>query len=270
MILTLKNKFNVGDKVFTIEQIPLIATCGLCNGTKIIKLNTHSIRCPHCKGEGIIKHKKYKTWSVINHDGIIKSISYKKYINGLDVIKYNIRINGYSLHRGEQNVFNSLEEAQAACNKLNNVITNTSELIDKTSNYISNAPANVTIQNNLQVTLDFTNKIKLYTIKKESSFIQCTLCDDNGHIMYKNSILVCPACNGNKKITILHNLLWYPVEEPVYVHRYTINIKDKITVKYGLGNSSQHFNRNKCNMFLSLEDAKNRCEELNTEILNSL
>ena len=52
------------------------------------------------------------TWVVLG-EAKIKSIKYKKYISGVDAIRYNLYMNKRGrLRRNEKNIFNTIEEGE--------------------------------------------------------------------------------------------------------------------------------------------------------------
>lgn len=269
MKIVLNNKYNVGESVFVIGQKPLTVKCDLCSGEKSIISDSKKIRCPQCRGTGNIDHHKYMTWVVLG-EAKIKSIKYKKYINGVDAIRYNLYMDKRGrLRRNEKNIFNTIEEAQIACDILNKVVQEGENAeVKQLENKETLEKASIEKENNY-VEVMYSKEQQLYTIKKGPSAIKCTLCNEKGEVDVQGMLIQCPACQGAKKVVALYKTFWKPVKNTVHVYRYDVSIGDEISIKYGLTDNVHTFSRKESNIFFTMEDAENMCKKLNNDIVKA-
>ena len=134
--MNLQTKFNIGDKVATIQNFSeeIFKTCSTCEGSGKIQIKDKEFDCPDCYGKGGTEEWETKKWNVANNKGILSG--YDKVIKvDIDVfrnkgdIKSTIIIRyilGYRYSDSscgtlwpEEDVFGSIEEAQLECNKRN-------------------------------------------------------------------------------------------------------------------------------------------------------
>lgn len=113
-MFTIDNKFNIGEEVYLIHQVPIKYNCPVCQGKGEFNYNGHDIRCPKCNGHGKLHDNKAKIWEVMDNTYKISTI--KVSYNGNDVhVRY--KVSGYN--RAESNIFQSYEDAKDQCHKLN-------------------------------------------------------------------------------------------------------------------------------------------------------
>lgn len=113
-----ETKFNVGDEVYITKTINLAMVCKECWGSGTKKYNDIPCECSNCSGEGV---KRSTECVSLTNPAVIDDIRIK--VNASDIqVKYKIRHDGKSLHRTEENLFRSLEEAEEFCES-QNVIT---------------------------------------------------------------------------------------------------------------------------------------------------
>lgn len=117
-MITIKNKFEVGELVYSIESVPMESTCDVCSGEGTIQCKEKTFRCPQCKGEKTISSSKFKMWRVIPEKLKIGSI--KATINGTNC---TLRYKASGRNRAEFNLFKTFEDAQKRCDELNFVIS---------------------------------------------------------------------------------------------------------------------------------------------------
>ena len=113
-MILIENKFNVGERVYLIQQVPVHFDCNVCNGEGKFLYNNYKIRCPKCNGSGKLHDCNARVWKVIDDECKVSSI--KASYNGHNIsIRY--KISGYN--RLEENVFDTFEKAQIRCDELN-------------------------------------------------------------------------------------------------------------------------------------------------------
>lgn len=108
------NKFEIGQEVFTINQVPIHYKCPVCEGEGMFIHNNCKIRCPKCSGSGKLHEAHARVWEVIKDKCIISSI--KVSYNGQNT---SIRYKTAGLSRNESNIFETIEKAQERCDFLN-------------------------------------------------------------------------------------------------------------------------------------------------------
>lgn len=114
--MELKNKFDVGQEVYTVIRKPIQYDCPVCNGTGKFNHNGYDVKCPHCNGVGRLTDKK-TLWNVV--DGKVKVRTIKASIwNDYQTIKYMIDSTNtieYIKSRPESQLFETLEDAEKFC-----------------------------------------------------------------------------------------------------------------------------------------------------------
>ena len=116
-MITINNKFNIGEEVYGIWNVPMQNTCDMCDGTGAIEYREKIVRCPQCKGVKVLINDKYKYWEVMPDK--LKIYSIKATINKSDV---NIRYKASGYNRNEDNLFEAIEDAQKRCDELNYIV----------------------------------------------------------------------------------------------------------------------------------------------------
>lgn len=117
-MITINNKFEVGEEVYSIRAMPMENTCDICKGNGVINYEGKELRCPQCKGDKVIVNDTYKIWKVIPEKLKIGAI--KASFNGTDC---RVKYKASGLKRAEQNLFKTFEEAQKRCDELNFVVS---------------------------------------------------------------------------------------------------------------------------------------------------
>jgi len=128
--MELKTKFNIGDKVATIQNFSeeVFKTCLTCEGSGKIQVKDKEFNCPDCYGNGGKEEWETKKWNISNDKGILTG--YDKVIKiDIDISKNEIKIRyilGYRYSESycgtlwsEDEVFGSIEEAQLECDRRN-------------------------------------------------------------------------------------------------------------------------------------------------------
>lgn len=106
--MEIKTKFNVGDKVWTINQGEVQEKCPICNGKERVKIKNKSYMCPECNGDGYVK-KLHPEWKVFYY----KREIWRLIINRSKEEIYSVEGNEYKV----KDCFATKEEAQKECDK---------------------------------------------------------------------------------------------------------------------------------------------------------
>ena len=101
------NKFNLGDKVWYIEELPIETKkqCPTCLDVGKILINEESFSCPKCYGKGYLT--KYERQKLIFYSDI-----YEICINREGITYLIMELNGNYSRRKEQDIFATKEEAE--------------------------------------------------------------------------------------------------------------------------------------------------------------
>lgn len=114
--MELRNKFEIGQEVYTVIRKPIQYDCPVCNGTGKFNHNGYDVKCPHCNGVGKLTDKK-TLWNVVENKVSIRSI--RANIHGADLqsIKYKVSCKSdYRIDsRPESQLFFTVEEAEKFC-----------------------------------------------------------------------------------------------------------------------------------------------------------
>ena len=119
--ITYETKFNYGDMVYLIKEIPATMACNACDENGCIKTLTGlKITCPACKGRGIFTLDDIKTWVVIDEPFVISEIKIRGFSKTNYSVKYKVRAPFAGCHNpSELNMFSSREIAQLECDRRN-------------------------------------------------------------------------------------------------------------------------------------------------------
>lgn len=119
--MELRNKFEIGQKLYTVIRKPIQYDCPVCIGTGKFNHNGYDVRCPHCSGAGKLYDKK-TLWNVVEDKVKIKSIRVNIHGDNLQNIKYKVDCqSNYEIKsRPETQLFTELEEAEKFCYDNNN------------------------------------------------------------------------------------------------------------------------------------------------------
>ena len=126
MNFNFSTKLDVTDKAFTIANFPErnSAPCTFCSESgKMLGNDGSTDRCPRCRGTGNIFNINNTFWAVDKENLIIDTIRATLMVNRNDEVfnspSEEYYFAGYHYARTETEVFKSLEEAQAECDKRN-------------------------------------------------------------------------------------------------------------------------------------------------------
>lgn len=107
-------KFTYGDSVYLIGQSPVSKQCPMCNATKLYD----GERCPACHATGTIQMER-KEWKVMDEPFIIDHFRVSINMHGVSGVRYHGHAGFKSLNRAEENLFETVEAAQAECDRRN-------------------------------------------------------------------------------------------------------------------------------------------------------
>lgn len=122
-MFVVENKFDIGEEVYLIEQIPFEYDCPVCKGEGKFLHNNYLIKCLKCFGSGQVLDNKIKVWVVMEGTHLIHGIKVRR-INNINKIKYKVS----TFNRSEDNIFKTFEEAEKRCFHLNKGIENTENI----------------------------------------------------------------------------------------------------------------------------------------------
>lgn len=115
-MITIENKFEVGEKAFTVYRMPVHYKCPICEGNGKFEHNGYEVQCKNCNGSGKL-HDAHNTLLAptevtvssikISHNRINTSIRYKVYSDK------NVR------NRSQQTMFKTFEETENYCKCVN-------------------------------------------------------------------------------------------------------------------------------------------------------
>jgi len=114
--MELRNKFEIGQEVYTVIRKPIQYNCPVCDGSGKFNHNGYDVKCPHCNGSGKLYDKK-TLWNVVEDKVSIRTIRANIHSSGGQSIKYKVNCNNdYRINsRPESQLFLTLEEAEKFC-----------------------------------------------------------------------------------------------------------------------------------------------------------
>lgn len=117
--MELKNKFDIGEEVFTIIQESLKVECPICKSSGIIMYNDYKIICPECKGKKEI-FTNHRVWKVLDKKVTVRRI---KASVGLEsqTIKYLLSGSCDVNSRSENHLFKTKDDAESLCKEYNKI-----------------------------------------------------------------------------------------------------------------------------------------------------
>lgn len=110
---------------------------------------------------------------------------------------------------------------------------------------------------------------KVYIIEKADQIHECHICEGKGKIDYKDKEMKCPECMGKgffvntKSINAISENEWVVKEIKI-----KIESDGSILLRYKITDGTRSLNRAEENVFMTKDDAINRCIELNTNTMN--
>lgn len=113
--MELRNKFEIGQEVYTVIRKPIQYDCPVCNGTGKFNHNGYDVKCPHCNGSGKLTDNK-TLWNVVDGKVTIGSIRANIHSNNGQSIKYKVHSKDeYINSRPESQLFLTIKEAEKFC-----------------------------------------------------------------------------------------------------------------------------------------------------------
>jgi len=114
-MITINNKFEVGEKAFSVYRIPVQYKCPICEGDGKFEHNGYEVHCKNCNGTG--KRKDEHNTLLASEEVEISSI--KVLYNGT-AVSITYRVNSQHIKsRSEKTVFKTLDEAENYCKAVN-------------------------------------------------------------------------------------------------------------------------------------------------------
>jgi len=116
----------------------------------------------------------------------------------------------------------------------------------------------------LELPVRFQNGDLIYTTKKIKVETVCPICEGKQTITYKNKNMRCLECMGKGKTTS-SNFTNIVCDDPYIISNTKINVNSNggISIKYKGKCGSSFYDRAENNLFVTKEEAKLRCKELN-------
>ena len=116
-MITIDNKYKLGQEVYYIRKTRASYKCPVCDGMGYKIFNDYKFSCPACNGRGIRQSNK-KIYMVYEKDKIDRIKIFRYLENGelKTVVKYKLE-NGDEFV--ERSLFTTREEAEARCKELN-------------------------------------------------------------------------------------------------------------------------------------------------------
>ena len=115
-MITVNNKFEVGEKAYTIYRVPVKFKCPICEGNGKFEHNGYEVDCKRCNGTGKL-HDAHNTLLAPTE---VKVSSIKISFNGTNVsVRYKVHGTQNVNNRSEQTMFKTLEETENYCKCVN-------------------------------------------------------------------------------------------------------------------------------------------------------
>lgn len=110
------NKFEVGEKCFTVYRIPVKYKCPICEGEGKFMHNGYEVKCKNCNGTG----KLHDAHTTLLAPVEVKVSSIKTSFNGTNIsIRYKVLSTENIRNRSEETMFKTLDEAENYCKCVN-------------------------------------------------------------------------------------------------------------------------------------------------------
>ena len=120
-MITVDNKFEIGEKAYTSYRVPVQYKCPVCEGNGKFIHNGYEMRCVKCSSTGYLHDSRVTTLEPT--EVTIRSI--KASINGNSIsIKYKVSCDKNVSNRSQGGLFKTLEEAKEYCK-----LANTKEIV---------------------------------------------------------------------------------------------------------------------------------------------
>jgi|GEM_PF-6137577 len=115
-MITVNNKFEVGEKAYTVYRVPVKYKCPICEGCGKFDHNGYEVQCGKCNGTG----KLNDTHNTLLAPTEVTISSIKMSYNGTQVsIRYKVNSDKNVNNRLEKTMFKTLEEAESYCKSVN-------------------------------------------------------------------------------------------------------------------------------------------------------
>lgn len=123
-MLTINNKFDLGQEVYLLELKPIKYDCPVCNGKGLFNHNGYDVKCPKCNGTGKIEDRNTRLYVVKDGKFTVTGVRTNTrdtfcISEEWDGIVTSIRYNTTGGKRAENRVYATLDEAVKACEQLN-------------------------------------------------------------------------------------------------------------------------------------------------------
>lgn len=117
-MLDIPVKYKNKDMVYTIEKVKPSIACHVCEEVGRISYKDKDMKCPECSGKGYYLADKAKNIAIEKPVTVTQT---KITINSNDelTVKYRVTDGLRLLNRSQENLFNTLDEAQKRCDELN-------------------------------------------------------------------------------------------------------------------------------------------------------
>lgn len=115
-MITVDNKFEVGEKAFTVYRVPVTYKCPICEGNGKFEHNGYEVQCKKCNGLG----KLHDAHSTLLSTTEVTISSVKISWNGTNIsIRYKVYSSKNVRNRSEETMFKTLEETEKYCRCIN-------------------------------------------------------------------------------------------------------------------------------------------------------
>jgi hypothetical protein len=122
----------------------------------------------------------------------------------------------------------------------------------------------------MEVNPKFNFNEEVYLIRQKELEVECSLCKGKKEIVYDSKTLVCPQCKG-KGVEISDRFkIWYVENERFKIGRIKITAYSNTEhhFKYKLYGKFINCNPSEMNMFNTITEAQEECNNRNKVILN--
>lgn len=116
-MITVDNKFEIGEEVYTGVRVPVKYKCPICEGQGKFIHNGYEVKCSNCGGSGKLHN---------SHQYLLEPVKVKIYRinasiwNDVVTVKYKVDCSEANVrNRSESALFRSLEEAEQYCKECN-------------------------------------------------------------------------------------------------------------------------------------------------------
>lgn len=115
-MITVNNKFEVGENAFTVYRVPVKFKCPICEGNGKFEHNGYEVECKKCNGTGML-HDPHNTLLAPTE---VTVSSIKISFNGTKIsIRYKVYSSKNVNSRSEETMFKTLEETESYCKCVN-------------------------------------------------------------------------------------------------------------------------------------------------------